>query len=75
MSHAFSRSTVLDMSDIASDFFDDLGSSEPRCPECGAVMREIDERDGWSCPSCRTYLPMLEGPLPKPYDGPAMFGV
>lgn len=53
-------------------YADDLGSTEPRCPDCGVVMRL--EEGGWSCPSCRRFEPVEQGPLPPPFEGPAIGG-
>ncbi|WP_460004524.1 hypothetical protein [Microbacterium xylanilyticum] len=53
-------------------YVDDFGSTEPRCPECGVVMR--GEAGGWTCPECRRFEPVEQGPLPPPFDGPAIRG-
>ncbi|MGX1694083.1 hypothetical protein ACWIBQ_01690 [Microbacterium keratanolyticum] len=53
-------------------FLDDLGSTEPRCPDCGVVMRS--EEGGWTCPACRRFEPVEQGPLPAELRGPGIHG-
>jgi tRNA(Ile2) C34 agmatinyltransferase TiaS len=43
------------------DFID---AEQPRCPECGVLMRDMPE--GWVCPSCGHSITAdpLTGPMP-----------
>ncbi|MET0888194.1 MAG: hypothetical protein ABWX92_17285 [Mycetocola sp.] len=52
------------------DFDDAL---QPRCPDCGVLMRDVP--DGWVCPSCghKSTADPLTGPLPD-FDGHSIHG-
>lgn len=49
----------------------DFGT-QPHCPNDDVVMREV--HGGWECPECGRFESGMVGPLPRPFDGPALFG-
>lgn len=53
-------------------YIDDLGSTEPRCPECGVVMRV--EPGGWRCPECGRVEPIEQVAIPPHFDGLGIYG-
>jgi hypothetical protein len=56
---------------IAVDDFDD--AVQPRCPDCGLLMR--DAPGGWTCPSCRHNITAdpLTDPMPD-FEGRGIHG-
>lgn len=54
------------------DLFD--AAEQPRCPECGVVMRDVP--GGWQCPSCgHANFPKLDRiVIPPPFRGPSIHG-
>jgi ribosomal protein S27AE len=53
------------------DLFDD--AQQPRCPECGTLMRDVP--GGWQCSACghADYL-ARDGKMPPAFDGPSVKG-
>lgn len=53
------------------DPFDD--AQQPRCPECGTVMRDVP--GGWKCGGCgHADYPAIDGRQQPTFDGPSING-
>lgn len=51
---------------------DDLDAEQqPRCPECGIVMRDV--AGGWKCPECGETMTADVVDVPR-FDGPSIRG-
>jgi tRNA(Ile2) C34 agmatinyltransferase TiaS len=55
---------------------DDIDGSQPRCEECGVLMRDIP--GGWRCPACGhvdapVVMQQQQQQLPD-FDGPSIHG-
>ncbi len=53
--------------------WDDVeAGTQPRCPECGVVMR--DDPAGAVCPECGLTQPHDDVVMPPEFDGPSLYG-